>query len=276
MKKIVIFGAGYHGRMAYRKLKEKKFQKEILFVDNGVIKKPKTFFREKIYNPRILLKESFDNIILCGRYIKQQKKQLQDYGIKKNLIYWGRRDLKPKKEILSQRTKKYMIILKDIFDKFENNNINFWADYSGLLPLKRKQNIAEMSDFDICINAEDSSKIIKLVKKSKLYNVEVKYNFYSKIKKKKFPKIAIYGKCNFNKMEPPTIDFIPRVFYENKNEELKVEKNIIQNSEPWSGHEKIKYNKLNIRIPKNSDKYLKKLYGKRWYIEENFWFRKKR
>ncbi len=275
MKKTVIFGAGYHGRMAYRKLKEKKLKEKILFVDNGFIKKPKVFFRKKIYNPKILLNENFDNIILCGRYIKQQKKQLQDYGVKKNLIYWGRSDLKPKKKILSQRSKKYKIILKDIIDKFENNNINFWADYSGLLALKRNQNIAEMSDFDICINAEDYNKIVKLLKKSKLYNVEVKYIFYSKIKKKKFPKIVVYGKCNFNKMEPPTVDFIPRVFYENKNEELKPNKNIIQNSKPWNGYEKIKYNKLNIRIPKNSDKYLKKLYGKRWYIEQNFWFPKK-
>ena len=77
------------------------------------------------------------------------------------------------------------------------------------------------------------------------------------------------------KMEPPTIDFIPRVFYENKNEELKPNKNIIQNSKPWNGYEKMKCNKLNIRIPKNSDNYLKKLYGKRWYIEQNFWFPKK-
>ena len=174
--------------MAYRKLKEKKFRKEILFVDNGVIKKPKVFFRKKINNPSILLKESFDNNILCGRYKKQQQKQLQDYGIKKNLIYWGRSDLKPKKKILSERSKKYAIILKDIFDKFENNNVKFWADYSGLLALKRKQNIAEMSDFDICINAEDYKKIIKLLKKSKLYNIEVKYNFYSKIKKRNFLK----------------------------------------------------------------------------------------
>ncbi len=274
MKKIVIFGAGYHGRMAYRKLQEKKLQNEILFVDNGFIKKPKVFFREKINNPKILLKQSFDNIILCGRYIKQQKKQLQDYGIKKNLIFWGRSDLKPKKKILSLRSKKYIEILKDIFGKFENNNIKFWADYSGLLALKRKQNIAEMSDFDICINAEDYKKIIKLLKKSKLYNIETRYNFYSKIKKKKFPKIVVYGKCNFNQMEPPTIDFIPRVFYGNKNEELKLNKSIIQNSEPWSGYEKIKYNKLDIRIPKNSDMYLKKLYGKRWHIEENFWYAK--
>ena len=272
MKKIVIFGAGYHGRMAYRKLKEKRDRSKIIFVDNGVIKKPKTFFNEKISNPKILLKQKFDKVILCGRYIKQQKKQLNNYGINKNIILWGRKNLKPNQKTLSQRSKKYISILKDIFKKFEKNNIEYWADYSGLLALKRKQDIAEMSDFDICINAEDYKKIIELLKKSKLYNIEVRYNFYSKIKKKKFPKIVVYGKCDFNKMEPPTIDFIPRVFYKNKNEELKLNKNIIQNSKIWEGYKEISYKNIKIKIPKNSEKYLKKLYGKKWYIEENFWY----
>ena len=43
MKKIVIFGAGYHGRMAYRKLKEKRDRSKIIFVDNGIIKSLKLF-----------------------------------------------------------------------------------------------------------------------------------------------------------------------------------------------------------------------------------------
>ena len=31
MKKIIIFGIGYHGRMAYRKIKEKKEKRKIIF-----------------------------------------------------------------------------------------------------------------------------------------------------------------------------------------------------------------------------------------------------
>jgi hypothetical protein len=273
-KKIVIFGAGYHGRMAYRKINEKKINYKFIFVDNGVKKKSKIFFKEKIYNPIILKKISFDEIILCGRYIKEQLKQLKSYGIKKKITIWGRRELKPNKKILNIRFKKYIFILKKIFKRFQKNNLSYWADYSGLLAVKRKQNIAEMSDFDICYNAEDTNKIIKLLKHDENYNIEVRYNFYSKIKKKKYPQIVIFGKSNFKKMEPPTIDFIPRVFYNNKNEELKLKQNILIKENFWSDYKLIKYRGLKIRIPLNSEKYLKKLYGKTWKIEENFWYAK--
>ena len=83
MEKIIIFGAGYHGRMAYRKIKEKNEKNKIIFIDNGTKKKAKIFFKKKIYNPKILREIDFDKIILCGRYIKEQKKQLYDMRIKK-------------------------------------------------------------------------------------------------------------------------------------------------------------------------------------------------
>jgi hypothetical protein len=274
MEKIVIFGAGYHGRMAYRKIREKDPKKKIIFIDNGVKKKAKIFFKEKILNPKSIMKTEYEKIILCGRYIKEQKKQLKSLGIKKNLIFWGRKDLKPNKKILSERLKKYLIILKEIFTIFEKNNINYWADYSGLLALMRKQNIAEMSDFDICFNANDSKKIIKLLKKNSKYRIETRYHFNSKIEKKIYPQIIIFGKCNFNKMEPPTIDFIPRVFYKNKNEELKLDKNITIRSDHWNGYKTIGYKGLKLRAPLNSEQYLKKLYGKTWNKEENFWYAK--
>ena len=39
----------------------------------------------------------------------------------------------------------------------------------------------------------------------------------------------------------------------------------------WENHEEIRYKNLNIRVPINAKKYLKKLYGKSWKIEKNFW-----
>ena len=48
MEKIVIFGAGYHGRMAYRKIREKDPKKKIIFLVNGVKKKQKKFLKKKI------------------------------------------------------------------------------------------------------------------------------------------------------------------------------------------------------------------------------------
>ena len=273
MKKIIIFGAGYHGRMAYRKIKEQKEKIEIIFIDNGIKNKSKIFFNEKIYNPKVLKKTNFDEIILCGRYIKEQRKQLHDLGIKNKITTWGRKELKPKSKILILRLKKYISILKDITTIFQKNNIRYWADYSGLLAILRDQNIAEMSDFDICIDADDTKKIIKLLK-HKGQRIEVRYNFYSKIKKKKFPQIVIFGKCDFDKMEPPTIDFIPRVFHNGINEELKLDKNKTMHDNFWRNYEEVKYKTINIRIPIDAKKYLKKLYGKNWHIEENFWYAK--
>ena len=84
----------------------------------------------------------------------------------------------------------------------------------------------------------------------------------------------IFGKCDFGKMDPPTIDFIPRVFHNGMNEELKLEKNKTIHDNFWDNYEEIKYKKLNIRIPMNAKKYLEKLYGKTWQVEENFWYAK--
>ena len=269
MKKIIIFGIGYHGRMAYRKIKEKKEKKKIIFIDNSIKKKSKIFSRN-VFNPKILGNINFDKIILCGRYIQEQKKQLYEMGIKEKIIIWGRRELKPQKKILISRLKKYISILKIVTVIFKKNDVDYWADYSGLLAIIRGQNIAEMSDFDICFNSKDTKKIIKLLKK-KVPRVEVNYNFYSEVKKKKFPHIVIFGKCNFYKMEPPRIDFVPRVFYNGMNEELKFDKNKTTNGKFWENYEEIRYKNLNIRVPINAKKYLKKLYGKSWKIEKNFW-----
>lgn len=277
MKNIIIFGAGYHGRMAFRKLCEKKnFVKNnnIAFIDNSIKNKKKKIFQKTIFKPiTIFKKQNIDQIILCGRYIRQQYAQLKNYNFDENKIkIWGRKELKPKKNTLEERLNKYLIILKKIFLLFEKEKIMHWADYSGLLAIMRNQNIAEMSDFDLCFDAKDTKKIIKILRKIKGIKLDIRYHFKSKINGKTYPQIVVFGKCNFKKMEPPTIDLIPRLFYENKNEELKLYKNIVQSSKYWSGFKVKKYKNLNINLPLNAKKYLKKLYGIKWNIEENFWY----
>lgn len=268
MNRIIIFGAGYHGRMAYRKIREMNKKIKITFIDNN--KKKSKIFLKEIHNPKILNKINYNLIILCGRFIKEQKAQLYRMGIKNKIVIWGRKELKPQNKILSVRLKKYISIIKILITIFKKNKIDYWADYSGLLAIARNQNIAEMSDFDISFNSEDANKIIYLLK-NKVPKMEVNFSFYSKIKKKKFPHIIIFGKCNFNKMEPPRIDFIPRVFYNSKNEELKYKKNKTLNNNFWNGYENLKYKDLKIRTPLKYKNYLKKLYGNKWLIEKNLW-----
>ena len=70
-------------------------------------------------------------------------------------------------------------------------------------------------------------------------------------------------------MEPPTIDFIPRVFYKNKNEELKLNKNIIQNSKIWEGYKEISYKNIKIKFQKFR-KIFKKIIWKKMVYRRKF------
>ena len=146
MKKVIIFGAGYHGRAALRKCNDNKIFKCICFIDNDKKKKNKIILKKKIYKVDSIKKIKFDKIILCGRYIKEQLKQIEKYQINQNkILIWGKKELLPSKKKIIKRERELIKILNFIIKKFDRNNINYWLDYSGLLALIRKQN-----DFTIC------------------------------------------------------------------------------------------------------------------------------
>ena len=94
---MVIFGTGYHGRLAYRVCKNKKI-KVVAFLDNDKKKIGKKIFGIKILSPdkvKKVIKD--DNLILCGRNIKEQLKQLAKVIDKKKIIIWGAKNLTQKK-----------------------------------------------------------------------------------------------------------------------------------------------------------------------------------
>ena len=73
MKKVIIFGAGYHGRAAFRKcIVNPKSYKVIGWVDNDPKKKNKFLFKKKIFSQKNLNNLKFDTIIMCGRNIDEQ------------------------------------------------------------------------------------------------------------------------------------------------------------------------------------------------------------
>ena len=93
-KKVIIFGAGYHGRNALRSCK-KKNMKVLFFVDNAKKLISKKILGKKVYNPKIIKTSNFDNIIVSGRYINQIFKQLKELNIsKKKILFWGKKELK--------------------------------------------------------------------------------------------------------------------------------------------------------------------------------------
>lgn len=270
--KTVIFGAGHHGRAALRKCKEsKKFECKYIF-DSDKKKDNKSILKTKIYHINKIKKIKFDKIIFCGRYIKEQIRQIKRYRISKNkFLIWGRSDLLPSRKKLIYREKILLKMLDYVVKKLKHHNIMYWVDCSGLLALMRKQNLAELSDVDISIKLNDVNKVRKILKsEKKIFNFRCKnISINNKKKRLKITLMSLIGKVNPEKMEPPLIDFLykKRIF----NKVLDVRTCKISSLKYWRSFDTIRYKGLNLNVPNYPKKYLKYLYGKSWKKKIEFW-----
>ena len=270
MIKLIIFGAGYHGRAAIRKCNNTKEIDCIFVVDNDKKKNNKKILGKKIYNPKVIDYKKYDKIVLCGRYIEEQLKQIKKYQInKKKILIWGRKELLPKKRKINQREKILINILKFLIKKFDEKKIKYWVDNSGLLALMRKQNLAELSDVDISIDVKDIKKIIEIVKKNNNLFRVCSYTFYNKILKKKYPQLYIHGKTNLKLLEPPIIDFVLKKFSKNSANNIVDKKSYL--IKYWSSFKTIKYKGLIFKIPNYTKEYLEGVYGKSWKKKQQTW-----
>ena len=85
-EKVVIFGNSHCGRAALRKCNESKKFECVCFLDSNKINHNKKVIKKKIYHITKINKINFDKIIFCGRYIKEQLKQVKKYNIEKSKI----------------------------------------------------------------------------------------------------------------------------------------------------------------------------------------------
>ena len=198
-KKIIIFGAGYHGRNALRVSETKRNYRVICFADNDKKIHGKKILGKKIINPKKINKYKFDKIILCGRYIPSIMNQLNEMKIKKStFLLWGKKELKIKNKYFKLRSNECIKGLKDIIQIFKISNLKFWIDMGSLLALIRKQDLATTSDIDIIIDHKNLKKInfIKknITKNFNNYDFEKKGFYNSKLLRKKIPKYIITKK----------------------------------------------------------------------------------
>lgn len=278
-EKIVIFGNSHYGRAALRKCNESKKFECVCFLDSNKKLHNKKVLKKKIYHITKINKINFDKIIFCGRYIKEQLKQVKKYNIEKSkFLFWGKSKLLPLKKKLIQREKIILKMLSYVVKKFNQNQINYWMDASGLLAIVRKQYLAEFSDVDISINSRDVKKIYKILKSNKKM-FSFNSGFLTKIRSnKKIPKtpMSITARTNPEIIEPPIIEFfinqitkkqikkecklaIGRHYYEKLPKKYCRSFNII------------KYKGLSLSVPSNYEEHLEYLYGKSWRKKAEFW-----
>jgi len=273
--KTIIFGSGYHGRLALRKLKEKKSKfNPIFFLDNEKKKHYRTCIEKKIFPVEKIKKVDFDKIALCGRNIESQIYQLRKYKIPaKKYLFLGKSEIKPNKKDFLQRSRLLFKILEYVINKFNNENIEYWVDYSGLLSLLRNDDLAELSDVEISINIKDIIKVEKILSKKnnvfKSYYILKKNKKYVKVKKKKFKRIVLFSNTKSKKFEIPNVDFVIKDLLKYKAKNLYLE-----TSTPikfWRKEKTIVYNGLSLRVPNFTMEYIRLLYGKGWRQSVEFW-----
>tara|TARA_B100000029_G_scaffold135466_1_gene129928 strand:+ start:557 stop:1414 length:858 start_codon:yes stop_codon:yes gene_type:complete len=283
-EKVVIFGNSHYGRAALRKCNENKKFECVCFLDSNKKNHNKKVLKKKIYHITKINKINFDKIIFCGRYVKEQLKQVKKYNIKKSkFLIWGKSKLLPPKNKIMKREKIILKMLSYVIKKFNQNKINYWMDTSGLLAVVRKQHLAEFSDVDISINSNDVEKIYKTIKDNKkVFSFDSQ--FISKIKKnKKIPKTPMFitGKTNPELIEPPILEFLINKITKKKiKRECKryIGKHYYEQlpKKYFRSFKTIKYKGLGLNVPSKYEEYLKYLYGKSWKKKVEFWSLKRR
>ena len=282
--KVVIFGDSHYGRAALRKCNRSKKFECVCFLDSNKKIHNTRVLKKKVYHITKINKINFDKIIFCGRYIEEQLKQVKKYNIEKNkFLIWGRSKILLPKQKLIQREKILLKMLAYVVKKFNQNQINYWMDCSGLLAIARKQHLAELNDVDISINSNDVKKIYKIIKGNKKM-FSFNSGFISKIRKnKKIPKtpMAIIGRVNPEIIEPPMIEFnINKITTKQIKKECKlaVGRHYYEKlpKKYCRSFNIIKYKGLSLSVPNYHEEYLEYLYGKSWKKKAEFWSYKPR
>jgi len=272
MIKVLIFGCGYHGRAAFRKClrTNNNFQVKA-WADNDKKKIGKKLFNTKIYNPKNIRLLSFDKVILCGRNIKSQFQQIPK-KFKNKILYWGKSEIQPSVLQIKKRELKTRQILEKVLNLLNKNEVNYWIDRSGLLSLIRDKKLSLLSDFDISFNKNDISKVFKIFKKNRNFNV---FKGYIKRGGKVYPQLYIKSKNNLLSFEHAILDFTFYDFkksfiYQYDNKKKKIPKKLIKDLIVF------KLQKMNLKIPKSYREYLKYLYGSNYLKKVEFWENKLR
>lgn len=274
-KKVVIFGAGYHGRNVLRACKYKKIQ-AVFFIDNNSKNLSEKIMNIKVYNPDILKKfDDFHYVIISGRYVEEMKKQLIKIKInKKKIIVWGKKNLRIQKKNFIKRSRDVNQSLKKIISEFKKNKVNFWLDAGALLFVARNQDLAETADVDIIVHFNDLKTVEKICKRiSKKYqNYEYKIQFYYSVLLKKRVKKIVLTKSNGR-----NINYEPAIFEFNclvkKNKLFEtLARNKIFSYNYWEDENFVKYGKIRVPVPLRHKKYLENIYGQNWNKKLKFYY----
>jgi hypothetical protein len=274
--KVLIFGLHYHGRAVYRSL-NKSLYKIVGFIDNDVKKSGELFGDIKIHHTSDLSLINFDKIIIAGRNIDEMVSQLiNDFHLsKEKIIIMNRSDIAIKGKDLEHRESVLCNMLFHFTNLVNEREIDYWVTKSSLLALKRGEKFAKFSDVDIVIMSSKVPLFLNILEELQCsYNIEINRQIIdSKYwKKGDVSSVKISEKADYVAVEPALIDITILNKFSN-NIYIRTLHNTITvlPTHFFDGNDTIKRYNINFSVPKNSEEYLRFVYGKEWRIPTEQW-----
>jgi hypothetical protein len=260
-KKILIYGSGSDGRKVFRKFYKK--YNIICFIDKDPSKKK--LFNLNIYKPNIIKNKYPENeILIFGRYSKSILEDINKYKIKNPFIILSKKDVAPSKKYLQNREKKTIESLRYVLQILEKYKCKYVLSASSLLAIFRNQYFSYFSDVDILIDV----KFLPVLKKfNKKFNI--KFNFYKKTKI--IRNVTICSKLT-NAIDEPAIIDLTLVYKKNYKHIIYTQcKTKFVNKKYLITKNKKIFPNFQVKIPLYWKSYLEHKYGKKWFIEDNYW-----
>jgi phosphorylcholine metabolism protein LicD len=283
LKNIILFGASEFGRKAYDFYHNDTNVKIIAFCDNDFNKHHRKFLDIKVISAQEIEKKVFDEIIICSSYDNEIKTQLLGMNIDKSRIKLFATNTANAHLQDGQK----MFIAKELMffitDLFNSHNIKYHIDHGTLLGIIRDKKILPWDiDIDIAILDTELNSVLSILEKylqdyNSKYCIDNKWNYklhHIKMKLKKennFPMvIKIFNESedliskNFSLDIELKHQFQENLYWMIGSRKLKVPISICFQTED------LEFEKRQLKIPNDSNAYLKALYGD-WKIPVKEW-----
>ena len=275
-KKALIFGMSYHGRAAYRLLKNSDY---IIsgFLENDLGIVGNKFDNVNIYHIEDLCNLEYDEIIVSGRNIDDMLRQLkEEFQINQDKVkVLGRSDLQLNRIALEKKENILSEMLHFVIQQLNKNNISYWMSYSSLLALFRGEEFAKFSDIDICIMSEEIFSLSEnIMETSIIYNSSCSYyksnsRYWSK---GGISSITISEKIDNVDSEPAAIDIVAlSKFQDCVYVPGPFGKEHCFPIDYFAGSDFISRFGLELSVPKNAEDFLSLLYGDNWVKPVERW-----
>jgi len=152
-ERIIICGKNFHARAAFRKLRATPESGQVIgFIDLGLSSKIDDFMGLPVFGLSDIRHDSFDQIIVAGRYVDEMRKSLVEHAIPaEKICEMKRSDYQPTPAEMTPRSLQTRAILASLKKLLDQLDISHWFLASSLLAIERKQDLAWFGDVDIAI-----------------------------------------------------------------------------------------------------------------------------